>query len=400
MTHQFTWLTKLFLMIFLIFAISTNVFSQNPIIVKQKVLNKKWNKGKSSATIKYPVLQGLKSKSFEKQINNEIYNDNVGNIDPNYASYDRGYEVEYNGNGLLSISLVFHLYYEGTNHGINGATILNIDIDGNKKLSLGDIICDFEYFSKIANEMLLIHLNKTWEDLNYSLKNADYFIDKLEVEKDDAFYLTEKSIVLYYPQYEIAPYSEGEQFISIPYSFCGSLFIPTCPLIKKEIDESLFSISNIFKPIYDKYIFNKVAFAAKDEFESTLAYNERINTAKENEKYLIQKWDSLTVSSFKKAKEIIIADIDRNKISVKTKTDFISEYDADNEIFSISTPEVSYEESINVKVPLSDAKIFKSNEKKLIVYLIKKKKIDLLEYDYTLEYVENPQNGKRYFIAD
>ena len=84
-----------------------------------------------------------------------------------------------------------------------------------------------ELFPDISNvkEYIIKMIN---EQIEKQIKDGDnyYFEDysKLVTEtfNEDSFYLTQEGVVIYFGQYDIAPYSSGIRTFTIPYSVGGA----------------------------------------------------------------------------------------------------------------------------------------------------------------------------------
>jgi hypothetical protein len=175
-----------------------------------------------SVNINKPVVKIPKNKAVEEIINNKIskrINDFVEyitnlSIRDNEANIKAGLEVKpyvininhnvtYNKNNILSLTL--HLYsYTGGAHGSTTDESFNFDTKtGNR-----GVIEDFLGNNKNYNKIILDNIKSTIS------KNPElYFkevVDKLNIiPYNQKFFLTDKDLVVYFDEYEIAPYVAG-----------------------------------------------------------------------------------------------------------------------------------------------------------------------------------------------
>ncbi len=184
-----------------------------------------------SVNINKPVVKIPKNKAVEEIINNKIskrINDFVEyitnlSIRDNEANIKAGLEVKpyvininhnvtYNKGNILSLTL--HLYsYTGGAHGSTTDESFNFDTKtGNR-----GVIEDFLGNNKNYNKIILDNIKSTIS------KNPElYFkeaVDKLNIiPYNQKFFLTDKDLVVYFDEYEIAPYVAGSPKFYIPLS--------------------------------------------------------------------------------------------------------------------------------------------------------------------------------------
>jgi hypothetical protein len=184
------------------------------------------------ASVKYPVITGLVDKSIETKLNdmfkNAALNFNKSIEDQAKVDYEnskkdksitfRKYEVQtdfkvrYNKNNVLSITALYYQYTGGAHGGTNQVGY-NINLKTGALMLLSDIFDKgFNYKDVIVNEAL------------DSMKKGDkmFFDDAANVIKamDDkrSYYIEDGNVVVYYGQYEIAPYAAGIPEFKIPFS--------------------------------------------------------------------------------------------------------------------------------------------------------------------------------------
>ncbi len=124
------------------------------------------------------------------------------------------YKVTYNMDCILSLYTDNYIYLGGA-HGNTVRTSETWNLQRNCKLMLDDLFrCPFDYRSyilNIVNDEIQIDSSIYFD--NYKKLTADTF-------DSQHFYCIHKGIVIYYQQYDIAPYSSGIREFLIPYNDC------------------------------------------------------------------------------------------------------------------------------------------------------------------------------------
>jgi hypothetical protein len=118
------------------------------------------------------------------------------------------YKVHYNSNNILSISVKYYSYTGGV-HGSTVIKTLNINVDTGKILYLSD------FYGSNYEEIVLqaIHSQiENNEDKYY--KNARENLNS--IPEKQSFYLLKGYVVVYYGEYDIAPYASGIPEFRIP----------------------------------------------------------------------------------------------------------------------------------------------------------------------------------------
>lgn len=221
------------------------------VIVKENIIQKKLYYNKQmlmSYTIKYPTFISEKYSSYMKKLNAiyktkmflyqsfsimklykmaiEEYEYSIANGFP-VRTYEAiiDYTVTYNQN--CALSLYFDKYeYTGGAHGNTIRTSDSWDLEDEKSIKLIDLfpqnILYEEYIFKIVNEQIVNQI-----DAGNNIYFENYQQLMIENFDKDNFYLTEEGVVIFYQQYDIAPYSSGILTFTIPYSD-GIVVPPIC----------------------------------------------------------------------------------------------------------------------------------------------------------------------------
>jgi hypothetical protein len=184
------------------------------------------------SNLSIPVVSGLKDKITEAKINNifkehavkvkveiekaarDAYENtkNFSDTGPHKYNVETSYKVRYEGKKLLSITVMYELYTGGA-HGLEILKGYTFDLETGNLLNLSDLFSqDFNYSEVIGTEVLN----------QMKLQPQDYLqFDESVIKKitgDHQFYLEDGKLVIYFDEYEIAPYSAGIPEFRIPSS--------------------------------------------------------------------------------------------------------------------------------------------------------------------------------------
>jgi Deacetylase PdaC/Protein of unknown function (DUF3298) len=123
------------------------------------------------------------------------------------------YKVTLNKGRFLSFVLSFY-HYMGGAHGLETWKAYTIDLQNAHELTIQDLFhngtsCKTFVTNEIAKQI----------QQNPSIYFANA-IDTVKKKTTFDFYLTDEGIVVYFPLYEIAPYSSGIRTFLIPYATC------------------------------------------------------------------------------------------------------------------------------------------------------------------------------------
>lgn len=109
------------------------------------------------------------------------------------------------------VSLTFDYYqYTGGAHGLSYRYSYNIDSKTGELLKLNDFLK--------RTKLTLEDINNKTKEILKSQPNDYYFdLDLIKISEDQNYYLEDSAIVIYFQQYEIAPYAFGFPEIKIRY---------------------------------------------------------------------------------------------------------------------------------------------------------------------------------------
>lgn len=135
------------------------------------------------------------------------------------------YVVPYNQN--CAVSLYFDQYeYAGGAHGLTTRTSDTWNMQKSKKIQLSDLFPHKSNVGEYVTSYITEHIVKSAEG-----EKSQYFEDYEKLVKDNfkagSFYLTKEGVVIYFQQYDIAPYAVGLPEFLIPYTPVGAT-APKC----------------------------------------------------------------------------------------------------------------------------------------------------------------------------
>jgi hypothetical protein len=188
--------------------------------------------------LKIPTINGIKNKKIETQINNTIKNDIMkfsnelqkqanrdaisakkANMHFNKYEVATDYSLKYLKNNIFSMTVDFYGYTGGA-HGNTNRVPYNINTENGKSIELKDLFKKgYDYKStinaEIKRQMPLKKDNMFYTDPKEAFKS---------ISNNQPYYLKDGNIVIYFGQYEIAPYVAGFPEFEIPVKlFDGNL---------------------------------------------------------------------------------------------------------------------------------------------------------------------------------
>ncbi|MBB6623159.1 WG repeat-containing protein [Clostridium gasigenes] len=192
---------------------------------KYSVIKEKY-KPNINYLIYYPVIIGVYNKKINIEINKKLWdmsyftpyaeegknkNSVITKDDVLDYSYYGNFTIEFYKKDLLVLNLSGYYYPIGAAHGMPSKKTPCINLVTGKFYSLGDLFMGGVYYTgelnKIINNMI-----ETDPQYEYVFKDAFKGI----TEKQD-FYVDKDNLYIYYPPYEIGPYSAG--FITFKINF-------------------------------------------------------------------------------------------------------------------------------------------------------------------------------------
>lgn len=161
--------------------------------------------------IYYPVVSGLAKPAVQQKINEDVLNlENIIIKDQGYYGNHRteiwgSYEIKTNEKGILSIS-IFNDAYSGGVHGLDILKSLTIDTDTGRVYSLKDLFREGVDYVGILSEIIRRQIKE---------RNIYLLREFRGIRPDQDYYIADRSLVVYFQLYEIAPYASGFPYFPI-----------------------------------------------------------------------------------------------------------------------------------------------------------------------------------------
>lgn len=205
-----------------IISLSSTLFKDS-IQIQTKEINLKNNLIESS--LKFPKITELNNLQLQKSINTHIENDIINfrnkivelSKEFNTTAKDQfkpfpyqaftDYKVLYSKNDILSFYIDYYQYTGGA-HGSTTRKCSNLDLKTGKTLTLKDILHKNTNYKNIINDEIKKEISK---------KPNMYFVSDFKgISDTQCFTINENNLVIYFQQYEIAPYASGIVEFKIP----------------------------------------------------------------------------------------------------------------------------------------------------------------------------------------
>ncbi|MEG2868842.1 MAG: DUF3298 and DUF4163 domain-containing protein [Terrisporobacter sp.] len=206
-------------------------FSESSLIVDKKIIE---NNKYLTIDVTIPQIDGLSDKEVEKVINkkilnftsvwisdvkeiaNEYYGD-INNIEPRFPYQLISKYIIKRQNKILSFYIDYYQFTGGA-HGITNRVNYNIDINTGKEMLLKDLFSDEYEYEKIINNEI---------EKQIAQNPDNYFIGKdgfNGINEKQKYFMDEENIILFFNEYEIAPYAAGIPEFKIPIKLFGESF--------------------------------------------------------------------------------------------------------------------------------------------------------------------------------
>ncbi|HHU32303.1 MAG: DUF3298 and DUF4163 domain-containing protein [Zhaonellaceae bacterium] len=153
----------------------------------------------------YPKVSGCESGVAEKRINNKIIS-LVNQMIKDQGYYDNPktditgyYEIKTNERGLLSLTMSNYAFSGGA-HGITLLKALTFDVETGYDYELNQLFSPYGNYIKVLSDMIKIQIKQ---------REIPLIVDFQQIRPDQDYYLADKCLVVYFQQYELAPYAYG-----------------------------------------------------------------------------------------------------------------------------------------------------------------------------------------------
>ncbi len=117
---------------------------------------------------------------------------------------DASYEIKKNSTDVVSLIIKYYKYSGGA-HGYYEYVPYNIDMRSGEFLEISDLFKEGVDYKTIINK----EINNQIKLLGNKEENIEKIYDFYSIKDNQKFYLQDKSIVIFFDLYEIAPYAAG-----------------------------------------------------------------------------------------------------------------------------------------------------------------------------------------------
>ena len=209
---------------------STAVPAPAPLTITTKQVQQ--NSETIQVDLSIPVIDGLQDSKLQQQLNNRFEQDastfetdietqagedikEAAKSGYPFRQYNAttAYKVAYNQNGLLSITVDYYQFTGGA-HGATERRPYNYDLEMGKELSLQDLFKAGVNYKEILNREIAAQIKANPEGGYLTQPEMGFET----IDDNQPFYLTDGGLVVYFAQYEIAPYVAGIPEFKIPFS--------------------------------------------------------------------------------------------------------------------------------------------------------------------------------------
>lgn len=160
---------------------------------------------KNNLDIYYPVVEGLKNTEAQKAINIEIL-DTVNALVKEQGYYENPltqitgtYEIKNNQRDILSLAVINYAFSGGA-HGMTLVKSFTFDNKTGKNYALKDLFKPGSDYVLVLSEMIKKQIAQREIPLLEEFKG---------IKPNQDFYVADKILVIYFQQYELAPYAWG-----------------------------------------------------------------------------------------------------------------------------------------------------------------------------------------------
>lgn len=159
----------------------------------------------------YPLVIGLKSFYAQQKINRAIWSlmqyiiSDLPHLD--LTTYITGsYEIKTNERDILSLSLIGLGDFRGA-HPKTTVKSLTTNVKTGKVYKLKDLFKQGSDYIRVLSSIISKEIYE---------RDIPILVEFKEIRHDQDYYIADKSLVIYFQQVEISPYSEGFPYFIIP----------------------------------------------------------------------------------------------------------------------------------------------------------------------------------------
>lgn len=159
----------------------------------------------------YPFVYHDYNLSAQRTMNSSIYEAmiklcNFLVVPDILTTINGSYDIKNNQKGVLSLSLIGLAEFGGA-HPMTGIKSLNFNIDTGINYKLSELFKPDSHYIEILSKLVLEQLK---------IQDLPLFDDYPGIQPDQDYYIADKSLVIYFQLYQIAPYYVGFPYAIIP----------------------------------------------------------------------------------------------------------------------------------------------------------------------------------------
>lgn len=178
--------------------------NQSPAIIKTHRIKKE------RLDVEYPVVERLADKNVEQYINSVIMGI-VNNLIVNTGYYENPmtdvtgkYHIRTNEKGILSISIEMY-WFAGGAHGMTVLKSVTFDVNTGRIYRLEDLFKENVAYVKPLSDIIKRQIQE---------RNIPLIVGFTAIKPDQDFYIQNRTLMIYFQLYELAPYVYG--FVTFP----------------------------------------------------------------------------------------------------------------------------------------------------------------------------------------
>jgi hypothetical protein len=183
---------------------------------------------KRKTLVFYPLVTGLNNTISQQTINQTIMA-NLNQLlkerdfyEPSLVELQAWFEVKTNQRGVLSIALYVYSYTGGA-HGMTTIKTLTFDTETAKIFTLNELFKPNSNYQEVLLNLIKVQV-KT--------RNIPVISEPITFPGKNNYYIADKSLVLYYQLYDLAPYYYGITYFPINIFDIQSIIVENGPLGK------------------------------------------------------------------------------------------------------------------------------------------------------------------------
>lgn len=168
----------------------------------------------------YPQIRGMKDKIAQLKLNEVLRNESrvikISKYEKRQYSYSGDFSIHFFQKQLLVLELTGYEYAFGAAHGMPSKIYVHVDLKTGRIYHLKDLFLPGSDYVKVLGEIIGKQIKEQKEPyINYD--------DFKEIKENQAFYVSNEGLVIYFEPYEIVAFALGFPEFLIPYQELHSM---------------------------------------------------------------------------------------------------------------------------------------------------------------------------------